>query len=340
MESGKVALVLKWVGYLTAIIALFTGIRGIVKLVSDRAESARQVDSLLASEVLQLQAHDYQAAWQSLQQASQIKPDSPKVQSAQETLAMIWLQNVIVTGNQTFSDITEKLEPVLTRGVAASKPGSKQADLLAHIGWTYFLRGREGHPNLDPVATYAKAVEEDPDNPYAQAMWGHWILSKNGNLSEGEQHFSSALASKREPDYVRGMQLSALFNCQKEECEEEIIRIVTAMRKEGRSVSPEFVRRIFSIYYSRLLLGRFDTRSFVNAVPPDEHLATFRWLFEKSDFDPSKSLQRSYYLAALQEAAGQRVEALAAYRTIHTQVARDPGSLLDAVNSGIKRLSR
>src|SRR2546422_8618176 len=172
MESGKVALVLKWVGYLTAIIALFTGIRGIVKLVSDRAESARQVDSLLASEVLQLQAHDYQAAWQSLQQASQIKPDSPKVQSAQETLAMIWLQNIIVSGNQKFSDITEKLEPVLTRGVAASKPGSKQAELLAHLGWTYFLHGREGHPNLDPVASYAKAVEEDPDNPYGSGNVG------------------------------------------------------------------------------------------------------------------------------------------------------------------------
>src|SRR5437870_12376038 len=100
MESGKVALVLKWVGYLTAIIALFTGIRGIVKLVSDRAESARQVDSLLASAVLQLQAHDYQAAWQSLQQASQIKPDSPNAQPAQQTLALIWLQDIILIRHQ------------------------------------------------------------------------------------------------------------------------------------------------------------------------------------------------------------------------------------------------
>lgn len=338
MKSGKFAKVLKWVGYLTAIIGLFTGIRGVAKLVTDRAEASRKVNALLASEDLQLQGHDYRAAWQSLEEASHFDPDSPRIQSAQETLAMTWLDHISVTGDKKFSDIITKLEPVLSRGASAATPGPKKADLLAHVGWSYFLRSREGQSGLDPVGSYSKAVELDSANPYAHAMWGHWILWNDGKIGDAEQHFSSALSSKRETDYVRDLQLSALFNCNNEECDEGIIRMVNEMRKEQRAVNPEAATRIFSIYYTRLL-GRAETRSFIHAVPPAEHLATFQWLFDKAELDDSKSLQRTYFLAALREANGQNSEALAAYRMIHSQIARNPGSLLAAVNAGIQRLS-
>ena len=72
----------------------------------------------------------------------------------------------------------------------------------------------------------------------------------------------------------------------------------------------------------------------------EEHLATFHWLFDSAEFDEAKSLQRTFYVAALQEAAGQRAEALAAYRALRAKAASNPGSLLDAVNAGIQRLSR
>jgi tetratricopeptide (TPR) repeat protein len=339
MEAGKSSSVVKWVGLLTAILALFTGIRQVVKMVSDRAEAARKVDALLASEELQLQGRDYRLAWRSLEQAAQIDSDSVKVQAAQEKLAMEWLENISKPENEKFSDITEKLEPILVRGVTASKSGPRKADLLAHIGWSYFLRTRDGALDLDPAGKYASAVQEDKTNPFAQAMWGHWILWNGGKLDDAEQHFASALTSNREGDYIRNLQLSALFNCHKDECEEEVIRVVTDMRKARRTVNSDTQNRIFSTYYSRLLLDRADSSSFVNAVPPAEHLATFHWLFDKADLDESKSTLRTYYVAALQEAAGQHDDALAGFRVIHTQVAGHSGSLKDAADAGIQRLS-
>jgi tetratricopeptide (TPR) repeat protein len=337
MKSGKSSKVMKWVGSLTAILALFAGVREIVKLVSDRVEADRKIDVLLSTEGVQLLGKDYRSAWASLEQASQINPDSAKIQPAQETLAMAWTENVRLLESEKFSDIADKVEPVLTRGVATSKPGAKQADLLAHIGWTNFLRSRDGRSGLDPAGAYAKAVEEDANNPYAQAMWGHWILWNHGKVSEAAPHFASAMASNREGDYVRRMQLSALFNEHNNECEEEIVRVLNAMRKEQRSIDPWSESHVFSIYYSKFMPESAETTPFINAVPPAEHLATFRWLFDKADLDESNSRLRSYYLAKLQEAAGQREDALANYRAALAKA--EPGPLRDGAQAGIKRLS-
>jgi hypothetical protein len=48
----------------------------------------------------------------------------------------------------------------------------------------------------------------------------------------------------------------------------------------------------------------------LGALPPREQLATFSWLFDRPDFDQSRVSSREYYRAILQEAAGERAEAL------------------------------
>ena len=98
--------------------------------------------------------------------------------------------------------------------------------------------------------------------------------------------------------------------------------------------------RIFSIYYTRLIPTRASTPNFINAVAPAEHLATFLWLFAKDNLDESGSDLRSYYLAALEEAAGRREDALAGYTLLKRKITGRSGSLLDAVDAGLKRLSR
>jgi hypothetical protein len=212
MKSSKPSRVMKWVGYGTAILSLAAGIGGIGKIVLNRLETHRRIDAFISSESVQLQGHDYGSAWRSLEQASQADPDSARVHAAQEALAMEWLENIHARENESFSDIAEKLEPVLTRGVGAAQAKSQQADLLAHVGWSYFLRNRGGQFGIDPAGAYAEAVKKDPNNPYAQAMWGHWILWNRGPLADAEQHFSSALASNRQRAFVRQLQLAALMN--------------------------------------------------------------------------------------------------------------------------------
>lgn len=343
MPSINSTTVLKWVGSITAILSLIAGIRGITTVVAGRVEARRQVSGLLASERIQLQGRDYASAWQSLDQASKIDPDSAAIRDAQENLAMEWLENISVQGDGKFSDITEKLAPVLTRGVAAAKTEQRQADLLAHLGWSYFLRSREGTYGADPEATYADAVKKDPDNPYAQAMWGHWILWNNGAAADAARHFSAALESNRERGFVRRLQLSALLNTHDEASAEEAVRVLNAIRKEEgqekESIPADMRRQIFSMYYGKLIPPNKETPHFINAVPPAEHVTTFHWLFDKLDLDESAGLLRSGDLSVLEEAAGQRDEARAGYESIRKQLAGSSGSLLTAAETGSKRLS-
>jgi tetratricopeptide (TPR) repeat protein len=338
--ASRFSQVLKWIGYATAILSFIAAVREIEKVVADRVEARRKIDGLLASERIQTQGRDYTSAWRSLEEASQVDSGSSPVHDAQAALAMEWLENIRVRENDGFSGIAEKLEPVLTREIASASTGQRQADLLAHLGWSYFLRSREGTSGLDPAGTYAQAVKKDPNNPYAQAMWGHWILWNRPDSGEAAQHFSSALASNRQRSFVRQLQLSALLNANNSQCDREIVRVLNAVREEGGSVDRDMRREIFAVYNEEIMPSNAETTQFVNAVSPAEHVATFRWLFGTPNPGESESLPRQLYLGVLQEAAGQRDEALAAYQSIRRQTEGSPGSLSNIAEAGVKRLSK
>lgn len=339
MADGKTSTIIKWVGYATAVLSLIAGVRGLSNVLSDRATARHQVESLLASEEIQRQSRDYGSAWKSLEQAAKIDPGSAPVRQAQENLAMAWLDNIDVRENEKFSDIAERLDPVLTRGAAAAASPQRQADLLAHLGWSYFLRSREAGAGLDPSKTYAEAAAKDPNNPYAQGMWGHWILWNHGDPAEANRHFAAALASNRERDFVRLLQLSALLNMESSASDEEVIRVLNAMRKEDGTLPSEVRHRLWGMYYGKIIPSNAETAGFINAVPPAEHVATFHWLFDKLDLDQSASLLRLGDLSALEEAAGQFADAQSGYDSIRRQSAGHSGPLLAAAEMGVKRLS-
>jgi len=338
--DSKVSGAVKWVGYITAILSLFAMLVGIVRYVANRVETNRKIVTLISSEQLQARGRDYASAWQTLEQASNLKPNSSEVLAAQVTLAEEWLEDIHVQEPEKFSDVTAKVEPVLTRSIASSKPGEARADLLSHLGWAYFLESRDGRDNLDPAGTYAQAIADDPNNPYAQAMWGHWILWNGGKLSDAEQHFALAMTSQRQGDFVRRLQLGALEDCSTDECREEIVRVATVMRKEQQTVDEDMRRRILNIYYFEFVPQDSRTTRFIDAVPRAEHVATFRWLFDGLDLDDSKSVLRTYYLAALQDAAGQDNDALTNYRLVHEKMPSHSGPVADATDAAIKRLSK
>ena len=322
-------------------------------------ETSRKIDALMAAGALEVQLHDYPSAWRTLEQAFQADPNSAKVRAAQEDVAMAWLENIHARENESLSDVVKRLEPTLTRGVAAAQSPSRQADLMAHIGWSQFLRFRDGSSQPDPAKVYAAAVKIDANNPYAQAMWGFWVL---WNLSpelqvrkilatveDAGRHFSLAIATGRQRTFVRNLQLAALMNASEAPVanpipsanyaliDYETIRVTNAMRKEQGVVDPDNQRRIFGIYYSNML--RPGEARFVRVVPPVEHLATFHWLFDGMAVDESKRRFQSYCLSALQEAAGQLEDALAGYRLIRRQMAGQSGPLLNGAESGIRRLT-
>jgi tetratricopeptide (TPR) repeat protein len=339
-KSNDFAKVMKWVGSITAILSLAGALGGIVKVMSNRLETRRKIDTLLSSAELESKAMEYESSWQTLEQARQVKPDSAKVQAAEETLAMKWIEDIDRKGPETPSEEAVKLKPVLERGIILSKPGIKQADLLAHLGLCYRQELQDLRSRKDPeVEQYAKAVEEDPTNPYAQAQWGYSILDHEGDLGEAEKHFSAALASNREHAYVRELQMNALAGCHKEGCAEETVRVGSAMRQEHLALNYGNQEQIFYTYSVRLKPASATFMRFVNTVPPAEHIATFHWMFDSAHYGEGKGMEQSLLLATLTEGAGQGNEALALYREVLAKCGPRHDSICTDANAGVKRLS-
>jgi len=258
---------------------------------------------------------------------------------------MDWLENIRVTqGKETFTDIADKVQPALAKA-AVGKDDKRAADALAHLGWADFLRSRDGKGGLDPVRYYREALRRDPANPYAHAFWGHYLMVSDGDAREAKAHFDRALASRALQPFVHGLEISALLWRGGPAQENEVVRIANEMRVQGDAPpvigGEPLTSRIWNIYYDRLVFGSHK-EEFLTAVPAEEHLATFEWLFP----DYANSTNRTAYLfmaAQLQEHKGARAEALATYRSILTALtAQGAGraSLATASRQAVQRLQR
>jgi len=342
MAAKKPSTPLAWVGSITAVFSLIAGIYGGWAFLSGQIERRRAIDQLLAAEAVQLHTADYESAWKTLAQAAAVDPSSARVQQAQEDIAMQWLDNIRISGDQTFVSITEKLEPVLIRGATLAKLPQRQGDLLAHLGWSYFLRNREMPSSPDPEPAYRDALQKDPANPYAHAMWGHWILWNHQGSLKAHEHFTAALATPRAAlrTYIRSLQLSALNNEDSPEAFVEIIRVANDIRKEHGDLDQRWPHDILNIYWSHMIPPNEHTSAFLSAVSPLDHLATFDWLLQQADPGERESLSHACIRSGLLEAAGRRDEALASYRTLQSRLGPDSsGSLANITRKAIVRLT-
>ncbi len=318
---------LKWVGGITAVLSLIFGLHQMIRLVSDVRERQRQITELYKVGKLQQGNADYSTAWASFEQAmksaepggqlakltGQLGDERIKLREAQEDLAMDWLRNIRTSGDQTFSDIVDQLVPVLDQGIVSAS-GTRQADLLAHVGWANFLRWRDGHRELNPEQQYRQALTIDPANPYAHSHLGHWQFLQRENIAAAKEHFLAAMATGRAQDYVRKIHLAALKNLGSDG-DGEFLAVVNDMRKNNETIDAQTRADLYSIYYFACS-NRYDAERFAKllaAVPAAEQVATFRALFygkHDSDFDQWKRPGWDACLATLLEAAGQREEAL------------------------------
>lgn len=330
---------LKWVGAVSAVLSLVFGIQQLTSRITAARERRHQVNESLNVAAMQQKLGKYDAAWASVEQASQLDRESAAVRSAEESVAMEWLENIYgIEGKQSGAEIVNKLAAVLDRG-AVSASGVRKADILAHLGWAEMLRTGGGADGREPEKYYKPAVELDAKNVYAHAMWGLLLIRYGAHVREAQEHFSAALSSGREREFVRRYQLGALRGLQSDECEMELLRTVNEMRKSGETIDPATKSSVAFLYYATFnrRTGKFSDE-ILASVGPVEHLAIVRWLFPDATTDEEKKLTRDDYLAALQEAAGQRAEALATYLSMRPRVPKYLSEMRDRVEAGIKRL--
>jgi tetratricopeptide (TPR) repeat protein len=318
---------------------------------AERSKIEREVSNLREAAKVQADAGAHAGAWDLYGKAVDLAPQNQDVARGRERLAMDWLENIRTReGTSTFTEIADKVAPVLAR-CAASNEAPRAADCHAHLGWADALRTREGAGGLDPIAHYQRALKIDPNNVYANTLWGYELLRSPRSIAEARTRFDAALASGRERSFVRVMQLSALVSGTNAETENEAIRIVNDMRTKGEAIpggstttAAAIVGRLWNVYYARVFNG-YDRESFLIAIPAADHVETFRWLFTEGRLAADRKNLRLFILAALQEHAGARAEALANYQAVRDDLAREGslangGRLPEGTLAAIKRLSK
>ncbi len=347
--------VMKWVGIVTAILSLIAGVREVSSLIADSEEHARNIDELHAVGTSQQTAGDYAQAWSTFEQALTSSEEDnllaklrgrpgqrrAALRQAQEDLAMAWLDNMHLSGeDQTFSSIVDKLIPVLLRDLPQAT-ATRRGDLLAHIGWGYFLKTRDGNSQFDPPKWYQQSLEADPANPYGHAYWGHWKTWNRQSFDDAMKDFAAALATGRATATVRTLQLSALTNLRDNpQGEAELVRVLNDMNARNEAVGDRIRSELRSNYESAV----HDEERFnklIAAVPAKEQLATMTRFFGEPDEKMTAPLLITY--ATLQESSGFSQPALQTWRSARERLKLSgtrSESITKRVDAAIKRLSR
>jgi hypothetical protein len=284
----------------------------------------------------QAKAGDFESGWKALTQRAQSNPNSPSLKETQARLAMMWLRDIHALGeNHSLTEYVDPLLPCLNERAVTAK-GSEAADALAHIGWGYYLKYREGETHLAVDEQFRHALELDPSNPFAHVMWGYWILWRHGPLAEAQAHFAAALASGRERTFVRHLEFSAFVNgavTDDPDCAVALIRMGDEMRKSNESLPvEERARAISYVYWGSVgdaLLLRLDS-----ILPPADHLATFHWLVDGAGKDDSTIT--GFWLARLTEATGDYAAAMPMYVALRSR----PFTFRAEIEKGIARCAR
>jgi hypothetical protein len=152
-RRGRVLAMLAMVIVLAGALA----VAGFMQWQRQRTDEA-QVTALAAATRQLCESGNYALAWQGYDKAIAHYPDRQPLRHAREVCGMRWLREIHVReGKETFTDIVNRVLPVLAEGAALAS-GQHAADLLAHMGWADFLRIRDGASGLDPPAYYRKAL--------------------------------------------------------------------------------------------------------------------------------------------------------------------------------------
>ena len=180
---------------------------------------------------------------------------------------------------------------------------------------------------------FAEAVKLDATNPFAHAMWGHWLATQWKPLDEITNHFNLARKSGRAADFVAYLEIYALgWDRDDLERAREMVRLADEMRRKGIEPGGDARNKIFDIVYSGH--GREHEAEVVAMLPGTEHLATFLWVVKGRDLSDGGAA--GFFHARLTEASGDRAKALSLYRALKAEF-----SLFeDQIKAGIARCQK
>jgi hypothetical protein len=350
--NSRVGAVMKWVGVITALISFGTALYALIHSAGELRDHKRVFQEQLKSGQAQEAAGDFAGAWDSFTHAEAtvadegvfakllggLSAEQREVRTAEQDLAMEWLRSSRVPEGTQFSTIADKLVGVLTIG-ANTSTGTRKADLLAHLGWAYFLKQRDGDETLRPDAEYKEAVAADAKNPYANVFWGHWILWNHGPLSAANARFAAALSSDRAHAVVHHFQLSALANVRSNDTDAAWLRVVSDMQVEGEKADSSLRDEVCNRYAQALQDDALKQQILVQ-VPATRQVELLQSALQSEGLSEVQKTTLDVALAESLEAAGRQANALEAWKRLAVELKSQPHSIWsDRVDAAVKRLS-
>lgn len=339
--------VLKWVAGIAAVIGLVLSGIQLVGPAFSRLHNRSEADRLLSEAKTESDNGDYHTALATYDHALQLVPEYAAAKQGRCDAAMAWLRNFSAAGaddkeveSRASAQLSE-LFPILEADLAGQK-GSRQADILAHIGWAHWLNFHIALKDVPSSSekSFRRALEVDSRNVYANAMLGNWLLQNGLRLAEAKEHFDVAVASGRERSFVRQLQLGGMIYADNIQTRIELTRVANEMRKNGEKISGSDKSRIISTNYAPDMVEDAELVEILSALTPDDAWATYVWLDEATDSSSAawRSEQRKFIEAKIKEISGKNSEALAIYRSLLTEL-RTNSILAPRVALAIKNLA-
>jgi tetratricopeptide (TPR) repeat protein len=308
------------------------------------------LDPIFATARLQAERGEFEAAFGTYQGLLKNDKMNRQAMDLQVDSAMNWLQDfrVVDSGATKAADVAAlkltEIMPVLDAGLArANAQGTRGADILAHIGWAHWLNERIAEREFGPAAEqhWQRALKVDPNNVFAHAMLGNWMMQRGASNGEALEHFRTAVEQKRARPFVRRLQLAVLIYPRDPQVRVALIRAADEMRRNGEPIEDRLRTRILSSY-DPTVNNADELLTTLSAVPAAEAWATYQWLYRPGDsaFDYKKA-QHDFVHASLLEIEHKVPEALTAFQTLKGELKTRgfDGRIAAYVDLAIKRLS-
>ncbi|VEN72811.1 conserved hypothetical protein [Candidatus Desulfarcum epimagneticum] len=344
----KTATALKWLGGVVTVISLLAGMVTLMGYYRDWRERRDAVAELLYAADWLARTRNYSRAWQMNEKALGLVPGSAEAFDGRLRLAKLWLRDFRVNkkdADGVLNDVTD----VLFRGLRGAGK-NESAEILAHIGWAQATRVKNYMPTvIDVDAVFEEALRANPENVYANAMLGHWILMRLGasvkNIDSARSKFAIAVKNPDKRAFARELQFSGLIRHSQGRDDEVERAALGALLQESFSMmknsepkpAESFRRKILDAYGT---MGRAEhVEAAVALMPPADHLAAHAWLMDGLDYSRPRALAQAKYLRArLTEELGEKEKALGLYQSLLKE-SKAAKELNGRVDQAIARLS-
>ena len=341
---------MKWVGYLTALIGLGGSLAAGIHWYQQRQQHKAEFASRMAASQALLSDGDYKASVESYNSILKEDPLNRTALDAQVKAVMLWDENygVVTRAGQNAAEIAgpelDTILNILNAGLARST-GNQAADLQAHIGWAHWLKQHIAEQEFGSAAqdNLLAALKADPANVYAHAMLGNYMLMTGQDLQAAASHFKLALATGRERQLVRRLQLGGLLGRdQTTGARAEIMRATNEMRKADEPISDRARISAIEVCLYPPYTSAEDLRESLTSLPREDTWQTYLWLDKvpkEGSYREAQLFARSYIEASLDEVTGEKALALSKYQALKAAIKGKSSSLEGPVDEAIKRLS-